>query len=70
MVTYEIKKIESEDGEFFYSEIIEGDWYIMSPSYKSLIVCKYETMKACIRVKEGINLEETVRHMKLDPMVP
>lgn len=70
MVTYEIKTVNSEDGTFFYSEITEGDWYVMSPSYTSLSVCKYEAMKACIRVNEGMDLEKTVRHMKLDPMVP
>lgn len=70
MVSYEIIKVESENGVFFYSEIIEGDWFVKSPLYTSYGVCSYETMKACIRVKEGMSLERTVRQMKLDPMVP
>ena len=70
MVTYEIKMYNSEDGTFFYSEIDEDGWYVTSPIFTSSRVCNYESMKACIRVKDGMNLEETVRHMKLDPMVP
>ena len=70
MVTYEIKMYNSEDGTFFYSEIDEEGWYVTSPLYTSSIVCNYESRKACHRVKEGMNLEEAVQHMKLDPMVP
>ena len=70
MVTYEIKTVDSEDRTFFYSEIDEEGWYVTSPMYTSSRVCNYESMKACIRVKDGMNLEETVQHMKLDPMVP